>query len=56
MTDYVTHKEFNNFVTNHFHTLSNTVSELQGGQRVAIIMLGALVGLVTAMVAIVAVS
>lgn len=44
--DYLTKDEFNKFVNNHFHTLTLKVATLAGGQKVVILLLTALIGLV----------
>tara|TARA_Y100000310_G_scaffold336735_1_gene422072 strand:+ start:1524 stop:1697 length:174 start_codon:yes stop_codon:yes gene_type:complete len=47
---FLTREEFRKFVDNHFHTLTVEVAKLAGGQKVAIILLTAIVGLVAVVV------
>lgn len=47
---YLLQEEFDDFVNNHFHTLTVEVARLAGGQKVAIALLIAIIGLVAVIV------
>ena len=47
---YLTTEEFRTWTDNHFHTLQVEVARLGGGQKVSILLLIALVGLVSVVV------